>query len=61
VVAASRRGQPAPAAGAWPCPPGWGLGAGLTTRITALPDRGLGRAFQATASSRSEEVIAETS
>ena len=30
VVAAGRRGQPAPAAGAWPCPSGPDLGAGLT-------------------------------
>ncbi len=31
VVAAGRRGEPAPAAGAWACPPGWRLGAGLKT------------------------------
>jgi Transposase DDE domain len=30
VVAAGRRGQPATAAGAWPCPPRRRLGAGLT-------------------------------
>ena len=35
VVAAGRRGQPAPAAGAWPCPPRWCLGAGLTRSALA--------------------------
>jgi Transposase DDE domain len=36
VVAAGRRGQPAPAAGAWPCPPGWRLGPGLRSAVLAL-------------------------
>jgi hypothetical protein len=36
VVAAGRRGQPAPPAGAWPCPPGWRLGAGLRPDVLAL-------------------------
>lgn len=30
VVGTGRRSQPAPAAGAWLCPPGWRLGPGLT-------------------------------
>jgi hypothetical protein len=34
VVAAGCRGQPAPAAGAWPCPPRWRLGAGLRPAAT---------------------------
>ena len=34
VVGAGRRGQPAPAAGAWACPPRWRLGAGLRSAVT---------------------------
>ena len=51
VVAAGRRGQPAPPAGAWPCPPRWRLGAGLSSAVTAPspapgPDLDADRAFQ---------------
>jgi hypothetical protein len=38
VVAAGRRGQPAPAAGAWPCPPGRRLGPGLTCAASFRAD-----------------------
>jgi hypothetical protein len=34
VVGARRRGQPTPPTGAWPCPPRWRLGAGLSSAVT---------------------------
>jgi hypothetical protein len=43
VVGARRRCQPAPSAGAWPCPPRWRLGAGLRP-LSPAPSLGrLGR------------------
>jgi IS5 family transposase len=47
VVGARRRGQPTPPTGAWPCPPRWRLGAGLSSAVTRAqpgPDPGADRA-----------------
>jgi hypothetical protein len=47
VVGVRRRGQPTPPTGAWPCPPRWRLGAGLSSAVTRAqpgPDPGADRA-----------------